>query len=100
MSLEKSLRKSANEATTQGQASSKDLPTMTQATIYRIICLCAAAMVSNVAMAQTSVPAPRNNPVPQTGQDSIPAPAVAPEAQNLPPIPTGKSTVIGGEIRS
>lgn len=56
-------------------------------------------MASSLALAQTSVPAAQNHPIPLTGQDSIPAPAVAPEATNLPPIPTGKSTVIGGQIR-
>jgi len=59
-----------------------------------MIRLFAVVMVSSMAMAQSSLPAP------QSDQLSIPAPAVAPEAKNLPPIPTGKSTVIGGEIRS
>jgi hypothetical protein len=92
--------KCASEATARGQASSKDLPTMPQANFYKLICFCAVAMASSPAMAQTSLPAAQNNSVPATGQDSIPAPAVAPEAKNLPPIPKGKSTVIGGEIRN
>ena len=62
--------------------------------VHGMIRLFAVVMVSSMAMAQSSLPAP------QTDQLSIPAPAVAPEAKNLPPIPTGKSTVIGGEIRS
>jgi hypothetical protein len=67
---------------------------MPKATIYNMIRLCAIAMVSTMAMAQSTASAP------QTSLDSIPPPAVAPEAKNLPPIPTGKSTVIGGEIRN
>ncbi|MGC2619761.1 MAG: hypothetical protein WA414_12025 [Acidobacteriaceae bacterium] len=71
---------------------------MPQATFYKMICLCAVAMATSLAMAQSSLPTAQNSSIPTTGQDSIPPPAVAPEAKNLPPIPTGKSTVIGGKI--
>lgn len=41
-----------------------------------------------------------NTPVPSKPlPDTIPEPAVAPPAKNLPPPPPGKSTVIGGAIR-
>jgi hypothetical protein len=59
-----------------------------------MIRLIALAMLSSVAFAQSSVPAP--NPT----QDAIPVPAVAPPSKDLPPNPAGPSTVIGGEIRS
>lgn len=50
-------------------------------------------LLSGVAMAQSSLPVPPSTPGP------VPAPAVAPPAKNLPPMPPGKSTVVGGEIR-
>jgi Domain of unknown function (DUF5666) len=50
-------------------------------------------MLSSVALAQSSVPTPN------TAQDAIPAPAVAPPSKALPPDPTGPSTVIGGLVR-
>jgi Domain of unknown function (DUF5666) len=51
-------------------------------------------MLSSVAFAQSSVPAP-NSP-----QNAIPAPAVAPPSKVLPPDPPGPSTVIGGVLRN
>lgn len=53
-----------------------------------------AVLLSSAAMAQSSLPPP---PVPQS---AIPAPAVAPPSRELPPLPPGKSTVIGGVIRN
>ena len=57
-------------------------------------CLFAVVLVSSVAFAQSSLP------LPPSPQDAIPAPAVAAPSKNLPPMPPGKSTVIGGEIRT
>jgi hypothetical protein len=51
-------------------------------------------MFSSMAFAQSSVPAPN------TAQDAIPVPAVAPPSKALPPDPPGPSTVIGGLVRS
>jgi hypothetical protein len=59
-----------------------------------MIRLFALAMLSSVALAQSSAPLP--NPP----QDAIPAPAVAPPSKALPPDPAGPSTVIGGEVRN
>jgi Domain of unknown function (DUF5666) len=56
--------------------------------------LFALLMLSSVAFAQSSVRAPL------TGQDAIPAPAVAPPSKALPPDPAGPSTVIGGLLRN
>jgi hypothetical protein len=58
-----------------------------------MIYLFALAMLNSVALAQSSVPVPR------PAQDAIPVPAVAPPSKELPPDPSGPSTVIGGEIR-
>jgi hypothetical protein len=51
-------------------------------------------MLSSVALAQSSIPAPTSP------QDAIPAPAVAPPSKALPPNPPGPSTVIGGVLRN
>lgn len=59
-----------------------------------MIRLFALLMLSSVALAQSSVPAPN------TAQDAIPAPAVAPPSRALPPEPPGPSTVIGGLLRN
>jgi hypothetical protein len=56
----------------------------------------AVVMLTSVAVAQNSQQIPTPNP--SNPADSIPAPAVAPPAKNLPPPPPGKSTVIGGAI--
>jgi hypothetical protein len=60
----------------------------------RMIRLLALLMLSSVAYAQSSVSPPNS------AQDAIPAPAVAPPSKALPPVPPGPSTVIGGEVRS
>jgi hypothetical protein len=54
----------------------------------------ALVMLSSVAFAQSPVPPPGS------AQQAIPAPAVAPPSKALPPVPSGPSTVIGGEVRS
>lgn len=54
-------------------------------------------MASGVATAQSTQQA---TPASTSSlENTIPAPAVAPPARNLPPPPPGKSSVIGGEIR-
>jgi hypothetical protein len=50
-------------------------------------------LVSSVAMAQSSLPAPPPGPT------AVTAPAVAPPSKELPAPPAGRSTVIGGTIR-
>jgi hypothetical protein len=58
-----------------------------------MILFVAVVMSGSLATGQAISPAPLT-------QESIPAPAVAPPAKNLPPPPPGKSTVMGGEIRN
>jgi hypothetical protein len=59
-----------------------------------MISLIALVLAGSIAIGQSSIPAPAPT------QDAIPAPAVAPPSKNLPPMPPGKSTVMGGEIRN